>query len=124
MERARRLVCWAGVLTALSLPDQTTHNSDGPAYTHDATWGGIDWISRWESESIALGGNDYSHPTQIRFVIGDQDSSMQEIAAEWHNRLVLNPSNDVGWKIIENTVHKVYDTQQGRDAILSAIVDP
>jgi hypothetical protein len=44
---------------------------EGPCALHDQTW-----LSRWEEDSIDLGGSDHSHPgTRVRFILGALDTT-------------------------------------------------
>jgi hypothetical protein len=94
-------------------------DGNGPAARQDPSF-----KSNWDSASVAIGGNDYYHPTtRIHFIWGSEDLGMQDLGGEYYDRLVAAGSPMVSYEIAANTPHAVYSTPEGRTAIWNAITE-
>lgn len=92
-------------------------DGDGPGALQDPTF-----LPRWLEESVATGGNDYSHPdTRVHFIIGANDPKMQTVAGDYHDRLLDAGSPLLTWEIVPGTPHSIVNTPQGRAALFAAI---
>jgi len=86
--------------------------SNGPFATHDASY-----VPRWQTEEVA-GGPDMDYPTDLRFIFGENDATIQLIATEWTDK-ITSPKTV---QVIPNMGHKTYESASGIAAVRAAIL--
>lgn len=93
--------------------------SNGPCFRSDPAF-----TARWDQESIATGGSDYSHSTtRIHFIIGDGDgTNVQGPADDYAARLRASGSSFVSIETAAGTPHAVLSTAVGRNAVRAALL--
>lgn len=93
-------------------------NASGPCALQNPLY-----LPRWIRESVSTGGNDYYHPdTRVSFIVGQKDPLMLRIAGDYLLRLRNASSPRVTWRVLPNTGHQIFITQEGRNALLNAIL--
>ncbi len=93
--------------------------ADGPCFRND-----VAFSSRWDQESIAPGGSDYTHPaTRVHFIIGDLDrTNIQGPADDYAARLRTSGSPWVTIETAAGTPHSVLGSAVGRSAVRAALL--
>ena len=93
-------------------------DGNGPCARQDPSF-----VPRWESESVATGGDDYHHPrTRIHFVFGENDREMRTVAGDYVARLTEERTPFLTVTIAEKTGHSIASTPQGLAALKAAIL--
>ncbi len=93
-------------------------DGNGPCARHDAAF-----TSRWNQESVATGGSDYSHPqTRVHFILGDLDINMRAPNSDYLARLRAAGSPWLTLQMAPATPHAVLGTDAGRDNVRAAFL--
>jgi hypothetical protein len=91
-------------------------NANGPCYLQKSTF-----FSRWTSESVGYGGDDYTYPfTKVRMILGGDDALQETITQDYIQRL-NNAGTPVDLQILPGVGHEITETSSGRTALLDAI---
>jgi len=83
----------------------------GPCYLQDPAY-----VDTWKADSVAKGGNDYSHPsTRVGFIIGGKDGSVAPAhARDYYNKLVkVGGSLAVNWTVVPEMPHSITNSPEG-----------
>lgn len=90
----------------------------GPCATEDSAW-----ISRWQEESPETPGFDNDHPTtRVVFIVGSLDESTAPAhAADYRDRLLAEPTNDVTWVEVAAMEHSIQQSRSGLAALEAAL---
>ena len=81
------------------------------------------WIQRWDEESVATQGSDYTHPqTRVHLVIGGTDKAMQAHSRDYHERLVGAGSPLAIREVVPGMPHAVTQSTDGMAAMKAALV--
>lgn len=93
-------------------------SGNGPCFRSDPSF-----VTRWNEESVATGGSDYSHSrTRVHFILGDQDIGMRAPNADYVVRLRSAGSPWVELETAPGTQHSVLGSSAGRDAVRRAFL--
>ncbi len=93
-------------------------DGNGPCSRHDAAF-----TARWNQESVATGGADYTHPrTRVHFVLGDGDIGMRAPNSDYVARLRAEGSPWVTLEISPATQHAVLVSDNGRASVRAAFL--
>jgi len=92
----------------------------GPCYNHNPSWFEFERVN-----SVEAGLNYYYPRTSIKILLGATDDRfITKRGQDYYNLLSAHGQHQLSIKYVPNTGHHFQGTQQGIDAILSAITQP
>jgi hypothetical protein len=95
-------------------------NDPGPCIRHDDSW-----TPNWDADSVDTQGSDYSYSTsRVEILIGGQDifPETDNHAADYRDRLLQDPANNVTWTFVTTMEHHIQRSQSGLDALKAALL--
>ncbi len=94
----------------------------GRDYPGPCVRGDRDWEPRWRADSLDGAGGDWSHPTRMHLILGQDDDTGAVAHARHYTEVLVAHGTDVDVDLIPGMGHTVQHSPQGTAAVAASLI--